>query len=86
MPNAGEGLKRLDYRIDNWDADFHSYLLSLSKPVILTGDLNVAHNDIDVYDTKGKDKVPGFTPEERSSFGQFLARSTWIDTYRYFYP
>jgi len=44
-------------------------LLSLTKPVILTGDLNVAHNEIDIYDPKGKDKVPGYTPEERSSFG-----------------
>lgn len=86
VPNAGEGLKRLDYRINKWDKDFQNYLLSLSKPVILTGDLNVAHNEIDVYDPKGKDKVPGYTPEERSSFGQFLARSTWIDTYRFFYP
>lgn len=46
----------------------------------------MAHNEIDLYDPKGKEKVPGYTPEERSSFGQFLARSTWIDTYRYFYP
>ena len=69
VPNAGEGLKRLDYRINNWDKDFQAYLLSLPKPVILTGDLNVAHNEIDIYDPKGKDKVPGYTPEERSSFG-----------------
>jgi len=69
VPNAGEGLKRLDYRINSWDKDFQAYLLSLSKPVILTGDLNVAHNEIDIYDPKGKEKVPGYTPEERSSFG-----------------
>lgn len=69
VPNAGEGLKRLQYRIDKWDTDFHSYLKQLeterAKPVILAGDLNVAHNEIDVYDTKGKEKVPGYTPEER---------------------
>lgn len=86
VPNAGEGLKRLDYRINQWDKDFQTYLLSLPKPVILTGDLNVAHNEIDIYDPTGKEKVPGYTPQERSSFGQFLAKSTWIDTYRYFYP
>ena len=64
VPNAGEGLKRLDYRIDEWDKDFQKYLIDLNKkkPVILCGDLNVAHQDIDVYDTKGKHKVPGFTP------------------------
>ena len=54
VPNAGEGLKRLDYRIDEWDADFHAYLKQLEsdtgKPVILAGDLNVAHTEIDIYD------------------------------------
>lgn len=69
VPNAGEGLKRLNYRIDQWDKDFQDYLISLPKPTILTGDLNVAHNEIDIYDPKGKEKVPGYTPQERSSFG-----------------
>jgi len=66
VPNAGEGLRRLDYRISEWDADFHAYLKQLEsntgKPVILTGDLNVAHHEIDIYDPKDKHKVPGFTP------------------------
>ena len=66
VPNAGEGLKRLNYRVNEWDADFHAYLKKLEedkgKPVVLTGDLNVAHNEMDVYDTKGKEKVPGYTP------------------------
>ena len=66
MPNAGEGLKRLDYRIKEWDLEFHKYLRSLEKergkPVILTGDLNVAHKAIDIYDSTGKDKSAGFTP------------------------
>jgi exonuclease III len=64
VPNAGEGLKRLDYRINSWDHDFHNYLKDLEKkkPVILAGDLNVAHHEIDLYDTKGKEKVPGYTP------------------------
>jgi len=62
VPNAGEGLKRLTYRVEEWDRDFQAHLLSLSKQVVLIGDLNVAHHEIDIYDAKGKDKVPGFTP------------------------
>ena len=64
-PNAGEGLKRLKYRTEEWDVDFFKYLKDLEssgKAVICTGDLNVAHKEIDIYDTKGKEKVPGFTP------------------------
>ena len=89
VPNAGEGLKRLDYRIKEWDADFHDYLKKLekekNKPVILSGDLNVAHHPIDLYDTKGKEKVPGYTPQERESFTQLLERG-FTDTYRHLYP
>lgn len=62
VPNAGEGLKRLDYRVGHWDRDFQDYLLKLPKSVILAGDLNVAHNEIDIYDPKGKEKVPGYSP------------------------
>lgn len=64
-PNAGEGLRRLDYRVDQWDVDFFKYIQSLEgkgKAVILSGDLNCAHHEIDLYDTKGKEKVPGYTP------------------------
>ena len=89
VPNAGEGLKRLDYRIKQWDADFHAYLKQLEtekgKPVVLAGDLNVAHNEIDIYDTKGKEKVPGYTPQERQSFTELLANG-FRDTYRDLYP
>ena len=89
VPNAGEGLKRLDYRIKEWDHDFHDYLKSLessrNKPVILAGDLNVAHNEIDIYDPRGKEKVPGYTPQERLSFTSLLDRG-FIDTYRQLYP
>ena len=66
VPNAGEGLKRLKYRVDEWDKDFFDYIRRIEvergKPVIVTGDLNVAHKEIDIYDTKGKEKIPGFTP------------------------
>ena len=54
--------------------------------MIVCGDLNVAHNEIDVYDTKGKEKVPGFTPQERESFGHFLAESKFVDCFRHFHP
>ena len=68
-PNAGEGLRRIRYRAEEWDPAFFSYIQGLrtktGKPVILGGDLNVAHEEIDIYDPKGKDKVPGYTPEER---------------------
>ena len=53
--------------------------------MILTGDLNVAHLDIDIFDPKGKDKIACFTPEERKSFGDFLGKG-WIDTFRNLYP
>lgn len=56
------------------------------KPFVLTGDLNVAHKEIDIYDPKGKEKVPGFTPEERDSFDTFLGSNDVVDTFRYFYP
>lgn len=64
-PNAGEGLKRVNYRVNEWDVDFFKYIQGLqanNKAVILTGDLNCAHKDIDIYDTKGKEKNPGFSP------------------------
>lgn len=76
VPNSKEGLRRLAYRIDEWDTEFHAYLRSLEKdlkkPVIVTGDFNVAHRAIDIYSTENKDKSAGFTPEERHSFDQFL--------------
>ena len=66
VPNSGASLERLGYRINEWDADFHAHLKSLEqergKPVLLAGDLNVAHTEIDIYDPKGKEKIPGYTP------------------------
>lgn len=55
------------------------------KPVILAGDLNVALTEKDVYDTKGKEKVPGYTPQERASFTKLLERG-FVDTFRHLYP
>ena len=73
--NAGEGLKRVEYRVNQWDVEFFKFIQKLeekNKPVIISGDLNCAHNPIDIYDTTGKEKVPGYSPQERKSFGDFL--------------
>jgi len=86
-PNSGENLKRLHYRVEEWDKDFFEYINSLKekKDIILAGDLNVAKDDIDIYEIKGHDKTAGFTKEERESFSKFL-ESGYIDTFRQFHP
>ncbi len=85
-PNAQDGLKRLDYRM-KWDDDFRSYIKTLNerKGVIVCGDLNVAHKEIDLKNPSSNRKNPGFTDEERSKFTSLL-ESGFIDTFRYFYP
>ena len=69
VPNAGAGLKRLDYRVKDWDTAFSQYLSSLAatKPVVLVGDLNTAHHDIDIANPKSNRKSAGFT-DVRSLF------------------
>lgn len=85
-PNAQDGLKRLDYRMQ-WEDDFRAYLQELDKkkPVIVCGDLNVAHKEIDLKNPKGNQKNPGFTPEERGKFDTLL-NAGFVDTFRHFYP
>ena len=85
-PNSQDELKRLDYRMSFEDA-FREYLLSLKtrKPVLVCGDLNVAHNDIDLRNPKTNHFNPGFTDQERGKFSGLLA-SGFIDTFRHFYP
>lgn len=85
-PNSKEKLARLDYRMQ-WEDDFRSFLKALDelKPVILCGDLNVAHKEIDLKNPNSNRKNAGFTDEERGKFTTFL-ESGFIDTYRYFYP
>ena len=63
IPNSGEGLKRLDYRLQQWDVHFAEYLqqLATKKPVVLTGDLNCAHQEIDIHAPKKNLRSPGFT-------------------------
>lgn len=85
-PNAQDGLKRLDYRM-KWEDDFLSYIKSLDskKPVIYCGDLNVAHNEIDLKNPKTNRKNPGFTDDERGKMTAVL-ESGFTDTFRYLYP
>ncbi len=85
-PNSQNELARLDYRME-WEDAFLSYLKKLeeNKPVIICGDLNVAHQEIDLKNPKTNRKNAGFTDEERSKF-QTLLDNGFIDTFRYFYP
>ena len=85
-PNSQEELRRLDYRM-KWDDDFRAYLKKLEekKPVIVCGDLNVAHKEIDLKNPKTNRKNAGFTDEERAKFTT-LFESGFTDTFRYFYP
>lgn len=85
-PNSQDGLARLDYRM-KWEDDFKGYLLKLtgSKPVIVCGDLNVAHKEIDLKNPKTNRRNAGFTDEERGKFTELLA-SGFTDTFRHFYP
>lgn len=85
-PNSQNELARLGYRMQ-WEEDFRAYLVKLdeNKPVIVCGDLNVAHQQIDLKNPKTNTKNPGFTPDERNQMTHLL-NAGFIDTFRYFYP
>lgn len=85
-PNSQDGLRRLEYRM-RWEDDFREYLMRLDavKPVIVCGDMNVAHKEIDLKNPKTNRKNAGFTDEEREKFTKLLS-SGFTDTFRYFYP
>ena len=85
-PNSQDELRRLDYRM-RWEDDFRNYLLALDakKPVIVCGDMNVAHEEIDLRNPKTKRRNAGFTDEERQKMTVLLG-SGFTDTFRYFYP
>lgn len=85
-PNSQNELARLDYRME-WEKDFLNYIKSLDekKPVILCGDLNVAHNEIDLKNPKTNRKSAGFSDEERGKMTELLG-SGFVDTFRHFYP
>lgn len=85
-PNSQEGLRRLDYRMA-WENDFRAYLKSLDekKPVVVCGDMNVAHEEIDLKNPKTNRKNAGFTDEERQKMTELLADG-FTDSFRHFYP
>lgn len=85
-PNSQDGLRRLDYRM-TWDDAFRNYLKQLDekKPVVVCGDLNVAHQEIDLKNPKTNRKNAGFTDEERNKFSELLAEG-FTDTFRFFNP
>lgn len=84
-PNSQNGLARLDYRTKEWDVDFRGYLKKLEKkkPVVFCGDLNVAHEEIDLANPKSNRRNAGFTDEERASFTELL-NAGFVDTFRMF--
>jgi len=85
-PNSQDELKRLDYRME-WERDFQAYLAQLdaNKPVVVCGDMNVAHQEIDLKNPKTNRRNAGFTAEEREKMTNLLANG-FIDTFRYLYP
>ena len=86
VPNSQDELRRLDYRM-RWEDDFRQYVLQLDavKPVIICGDMNVAHQEIDLKNPKTNRRNAGFTDEERNKM-TLLLDSGFTDTFRYFYP
>ncbi|NLG23905.1 MAG: exodeoxyribonuclease III, partial [Clostridiales bacterium] len=85
-PNSQDGLKRLPYRM-RWEDDFRAWLVALdqAKPVVLCGDLNVAHTPIDIKNAAANRKNAGFTDEERGKFTELLAAG-FVDSFRHLYP
>lgn len=85
-PNSQDGLRRLDYRM-TWDDAFRNYVVELDrkKPVIICGDMNVAHTEIDLKNPKSNTKNAGFTPQEREKFTQLLDCG-FVDTFRHLNP
>ena len=86
VPNSQDELKRLDYRM-RWEDDFRNYQKELekTKPVVFCGDLNVAHQEIDIKNPKTNHRNAGFTDEERGKMTELL-ESGFVDTFRYLYP
>lgn len=84
VPNSQDGLRRLDYRMQ-WEDAFRAYLHSLPKPVVVCGDMNVAHEEIDLKNPATNHMNPGFTDEERAKMTELL-RSGLVDTWRFQHP
>ena len=84
VPNSQDGLRRLDYRM-RWEDDMRAYLSGLPKPVVFCGDLNVAHEEIDLKNPASNRRNAGFTDEERAKFSALLGAG-FIDTWRFQHP
>lgn len=86
--NMGMDLKNRDEKINifNPEIERHIQKLKQTKPVIWTGDLNVAHNPIDIYTTEGMNKIAGYTDDERKWFDNFIKNNDYVDVFRYLYP
>ena len=84
VPNSGDGLKRLDFRM-GFEEDLKLYFASLNKPIVYCGDLNVAHERIDIKNPDSNTHNPGFTIEERTKMSELLSKG-YIDTFRYLHP
>ena len=86
-PNSGRELARLEYRAKKWEPAFRRFLKKLDKekPVVVCGDLNVAHQEIDLANPKSNRKNAGFTDEERAEFGKLL-KADFVDSFRHLYP
>ena len=84
VPNSQDGLRRLDYRMQ-WEDAFRAYLCALPKPVVMCGDLNVAHQEIDLKNPSTNHLNAGFTDQERGKFTELLAAG-FVDTWRYQHP
>lgn len=86
--NSKQKLERLQQRVDEWDVSFRNFIKKLqkSKSVIIVGDMNVAHDEIDIHTVKGHKKSAGFTQEERDSFTKLINECKLIDTYRFHNP
>ncbi|MCL2203862.1 MAG: exodeoxyribonuclease III [Defluviitaleaceae bacterium] len=83
-PNSQRALARLEYRMA-WEDDFRAFLRGFKKPVIICGDLNVAHKEIDLKNPKSNANNAGFTPQERGKMTELLAEG-YLDTFRHLYP
>ena len=87
-PNSKPDLSRLDYRINTWEPLIRDYVNKLQekKPVLFASDFNVAPTEIDIYSTKGKERMHGFTVEERTAFAKLLEECNLVDTFRHIHP
>jgi len=89
VPNAGDGLRRLDLRIRSWEPAVRRHLQSLArkKPVVYCGDLNVCHQELDLWGNHGPNsRAAGYTPEERGAMSELLASNRLVDTFRHKHP